>query len=75
MTERKYILPKSESEFVEFKSTFNVAVIESLVAFANTKGGTVYVGVSDKGVVKGVEIAAESVQNWVNEIKSKTEPS
>ena len=75
MTERKYILPKAESEFVEFKSTFNVSVIESLVAFANTKGGTVYVGVSDKGLVKGVEIAAESVQNWVNEIKNKTEPS
>jgi ATP-dependent DNA helicase RecG len=75
MPEYKHKLPKTESEFVEFKSTFNVAAIETLVAFANTKGGSVYVGISDKGQVKGVEIASESIQKWVNETKSKTEPS
>ena len=69
------IFPKAESEIVEFKTTFNASVIETLVAFANTRGGTVYVGVNDKCEVKGVDVAPESVQQWVNEIKSKTEPS
>jgi len=40
-------IPKTEGETVEFKSTFNGTVIETLVAFANTKGGTVYVGVNE----------------------------
>ena len=34
----------------EYKSGFNDAVIETLTAFANTKGGKVLVGVNDAGV-------------------------
>jgi hypothetical protein len=34
-----------ESETIEFKSSFNEATIETLVAFANTQGGTVFIGV------------------------------
>ena len=34
--------PKIESQTVEFKASFNEDVIETLVAFANAKGGTVY---------------------------------
>ena len=75
MIETNPIIPITESDTVEFKSTFSRAVIETLVAFANTKGGAVYVGLNDKGEVKGVDIASESIQQWINEIKSKTDPS
>jgi ATP-dependent DNA helicase RecG len=65
-----------ESQNVEFKQSFNEDVIETLVAFANTKGGTVIVGVDDSGKpLKGFTVGKESVQNWVNEIKTKTQPS
>ncbi len=65
-----------EDSQTEFKSSFSDAVIESLVAFANTKGGKVLIGVDDKGVpVKGFSVGNESVQKWVNEIKNKTQPS
>jgi ATP-dependent DNA helicase RecG len=36
-------IPQKESQTVEFKTSFNEDVIETLVAFANTKGGTVYI--------------------------------
>jgi ATP-dependent DNA helicase RecG len=36
--------PKKENLTVEFKTSFNEDVIETLVAFANTKGGKVLVG-------------------------------
>lgn len=70
-----YPILTTESETVEFKSTFQDEVIISLVAFANTKGGVVYVGVDDQGEGRGVSIGKETVQKWLNEIKLKTQPS
>ena len=69
------IIEEGESQQVEFKSTFNVEAMESIVAFANTEGGKVVIGVSNKRKIVGVDINEESLQQWVNEIKSKTEPS
>ena len=60
----------------EFKSSFNDEVIETLVAFANTNGGKVLVGVDNKGMpIKKFMIGDETVQQWINEIKTKTQPS
>ena len=36
-------IPAFESEIIEFKTSFNEGVIETLVAFSNAKGGTVYI--------------------------------
>jgi ATP-dependent DNA helicase RecG len=70
------IMIKNESQHIEFKSKFNEDVIETLVAFANTKGGKVLVGVDDTGkAVKNFTAGKESLQNWINEIKTKTQPS
>lgn len=66
------IIKQGESDTLEFKTSFSDEVIVSLVAFANTKGGTVCIGVSDKGAIKGVDLGKETVQHWVNEVKSKT---
>ncbi|MDD2205263.1 MAG: putative DNA binding domain-containing protein [Bacteroidales bacterium] len=68
------IFTNGENEAVEFKASFNMGVIESLSAFSNSKGGTVFVGVTDAGKICGVALAAESIPQWCNEIKSKTEP-
>ena len=60
----------------EFKSSFNDEVIETLVAFANTNGGKVLLGVDNKGMpMKSFMIGDETVQQWINEIKNKTQPS
>jgi ATP-dependent DNA helicase RecG len=68
------IIPTTESGTVEFKTSFNEDVVETLVSFSNAKGGTVYVGVADNGVVKGIIIGKETIQNWINEVKNKTAP-
>jgi len=54
-----YQLPIVESDVIEFKTSFNEDVIETLVAFSNAKGGTVYVGVSDAGKPQGITIGTE----------------
>ena len=74
MNPDKIILPSSESEKAEFKTTFNEDVMETLVAFANTKGGTVYIGIADNAELKGIQLGKETTVQWINEIKNKTAP-
>ena len=65
-----------EDNITEFKSSFSDSVIESLVAFANAKGGRVLIGIDNSGnPVKDFCMGAESLQKWVNEVKVKTQPS
>jgi len=70
-----HIIKKGESETLEFKLTFSKLVIETIVAFSNTKGGRIILGVNDNQNIIGIAINKESIQNWINEIKQNTEPS
>jgi len=68
-------IKKGESDVLEFKTSFGKDVIETLCAFANHRGGTVLVGVSDEGEIVGTSCGSESLQAWANEIKQSTTPS
>jgi len=48
MKELQQHISKGENEFLEFKTSFNKEVIETLVAFANAKGGDVIIGVKNR---------------------------
>lgn len=71
----KYILSSGERLTVEFKSRFNDEVIETVVAFSNTLGGIILIGVDNQKKVVGVLVGDETIQKIVNEIKNKTSPS
>ena len=64
-----------ESQTLEFKTSFDKASIESLVAFANAQGGTVLLGVTNSAVVQGVTLGKETLNEWLGQIKSATSPS
>ena len=57
------LIGQGENIRTEFKNSFDSRVIETLVAFANTSGGTVLIGISDGRRAIGVTINSESVQN------------
>jgi ATP-dependent DNA helicase RecG len=63
-----------ETQIVEHKKSFGKEVIISLVAFANTEGGSVVVGVDDDGNPCGLEVGPETVQRCLNDIKVATYP-
>ena len=63
-----------ESQKIEIKKSFGKEVIISLAAFANSDGGRVVVGIDNKGKACGVEVGAETVQRYQNEIKVATYP-
>lgn len=46
-----------ESETIELKSSVVADLCKEVIAFANTKGGTLYIGVEDNGTVIGVDSA------------------
>lgn len=73
--ETKKLIKKEESEDMERKESFDKETIETIGAFANTGGGTILVGVSDKGEIKGVKLGKDTINHWGNEIAHKTEPS
>jgi len=73
--ELQRIIHKGENDTLEFKQTFNKAVIETLVAFSNTRGGSILIGVTDVKNIVGVSIHKETLQKWINEIKQNTSPS
>ncbi len=65
-------IPSGESETVEFKTSFDREVVETLAAFANAKGGKVFVGISDNGKVAGVQVNKETIPTWINQTKQLT---
>ena len=45
------IITKPENQDTEFKQNWQDEYLKWICAFANTKGGTIYIGVHDKGEV------------------------
>ncbi len=76
MKERiKTIIEQHENARVEFKTNFGADVIETVCAFSNAVGGSVFVGITDKGKVVGVQnLTHETIKNWLNSIKTNTTP-
>jgi len=60
-----------EGEEVEFKRQWTDRALEDLAAFANTYGGTLYVGVEDNGRVVGTDVSDAVVQRLANLIASR----
>ena len=68
------LIKEGEGQNLEFKESFDKECIETLVAFANASGGRIIFGITDNGNIKGMNFGKETIKNWLNEIKTKTEP-
>ncbi|MEA3340825.1 MAG: helix-turn-helix domain-containing protein [Chloroflexota bacterium] len=66
------LLTAGESERVEFKEQLGNESLETVAAFANTRGGTLLIGVADDGTVEGVTLGKESLRDWANRIAQAT---
>lgn len=58
----------------EFKELYVNDIKKTIVAFANTEGGVLYIGVNDKGEVVGVENVDEVMQQVANALKDAIAP-
>ena len=70
----KQRITQSENTTTEFKENFDQEVIETTVAFANTNGGVILIGVSDQREIRGITVGKETLRDVSNRISQATEP-
>lgn len=63
-----------ESEIIELKSEIVGSICKDIIAFANTCGGTLYIGVADDGSVVGIQNADKEILKLNNMIKDNIKP-
>lgn len=72
----KYLVHQGEGERIEFKRkvAYPEKIIREIVAFANTKGGTLIIGVDDYGNIPGLKFAEEELYYLNNTIEKYCRP-
>lgn len=63
-----------ESETVELKEIFTPDLKKEIVAFANTNGGTIFIGVQDNGEILGLDNADFVMQQISNSLRDGIRP-
>lgn len=76
MNDLHTLIAQGEGETLEFKKTTGQLsrAIETLTAFANTKGGTVIFGVDEDGIVVGQLVADSTIRDISNKIIDAISP-
>ena len=55
--EIEFILKQGEGQFIEFKEEFDAkSFSKEIVAFANSQGGRIFIGISDNTKIKGIKV-------------------
>lgn len=57
-----------ESQIIEFKEAWRDEYLKTVCAFANTDGGTFYIGVDDRGEVVGVDNVKKLMEDLPNKV-------
>ena len=52
-----------ENEYIELKSELTKDIKKEIIAFANSKGGTIYIGINDDGTIKGLENINKDIES------------
>jgi ATP-dependent DNA helicase RecG len=70
------LIRSGESEIVEFKkSTGEIQeILETVGAFANSRGGTILIGVTKVGAVLGMNLGMDTLESLANTIQQQTDP-
>ena len=63
-----------ETESVELKQDYAESIRKDIIAFANTNGGTIFVGVRDNGEVIGVSSPDQMIQRISNMVRDSIKP-
>ena len=63
-----------ESETVELKQDYAESIRKDIIAFANTNGGTIYIGITDNGEIIGIQSPDRMIQRVANMVRDSIRP-
>ena len=63
-----------ESETIELKLDYTDSIRKDIIAFANTSGGIIYIGIADDGTVVGVSSTDQMIQRVANMARDAIRP-
>lgn len=63
-----------ENERIEYKSQMTDNIYREVIAFANTDGGTIYIGIDDRGNLIGIDNVDETYTRLTNGIRDAVAP-
>jgi len=61
----------NENQHIEYKETWRDEYMKTLAAFANTDGGSLFIGINDDGKAVGIENSRKLLENLPNKIVQK----
>lgn len=64
----------TEGSTIEFKRIYVNDISKTAVAFANTKGGRIYIGIEDDGTVAGIDDADDVMLKCTNNLRGSIKP-
>ena len=69
-------IQKTESETCEFKESIADinSILDTICAFLNKRGGTLFLGISDNGVILGLDIGVNTIENLSKSIRDTITP-
>ena len=65
----------NENDKIEFKREVNDSLVKEVIAFANSNGGTIFIGYEDDGTIYGVSNARDELDKISNKLHDSIEPS
>ncbi|WP_223834181.1 AlbA family DNA-binding domain-containing protein [Spirosoma profusum] len=60
----------AENQFIEYKESWREEYLKWIAGFANAQGGTLLIGVNDKGQVVGLDNAKRLLEDLPNKIQN-----
>ena len=63
-----------ENERMEYKSQLTDDIYKEVIAFTNTDGGVIYIGIDDQGNVTGIDNVDETYTRLTNGIRDAIQP-
>lgn len=77
LSELRKLVKQGEGPYLEFKrkATHPEKIIREIIAFANTAGGTLLIGVDDNGTLPGVKYPEEEILVIQQELQKACRPS
>jgi len=72
----KQLIQQGESENLELKPSLSdtARIVEVAASLANTQGGMIVIGVSDRGLIHGTTIGKQTIERLTNTITDNTDP-